>query len=254
MWGAEPDASASRADGRAGLPDARVQLVLLVALTVSTFASRSWRGVVLAAALLVPTVACARVSAPRLLRGLRPTVVVLALALLANAVVVGSGGVTLSDEGAARGALACARILVVVGAALVVAFSVTAEQAAEALAGLLAPLRHLGVPVGDVSLATSVALRFVPVVSEEVTRVTSAQRARGARFGEGNVVERARQWGRVLVPVSVGLFRRSDELALALYDRCYGVGERTRMMPTLGRRDVAWLVGGLVACVAVWAL
>lgn len=233
-------------------PDPRVQVALLVTLSVAVFAAHSWRGVAVGACVLVVLLVVASVPVSTLARGLRPTAVVLAFALLANAVVLTAGGPRLSHAGALRGALAVARIVIVVGYAEVAASSVTAEQVAGALSWSIRPLGRLGLPVGDVSLATTVALRFVPVVSDELRRVTAAQRSRGARVNEGSLGERLGQWGRVLVPVVVGLFRRSDELAQALYDRCYGQGAATSLLPRPTRRDALALAAGLAVSLVVW--
>lgn len=232
--------------------DARVKVVLLVVLSVAVFAARSWRGVALSAALLVGLLALSRVSGRDVARGVRPTAVVLAFALLANALLATPGGVAFSYEGALRGVLAVCRIVVVVGFALVVAATTSSPQVADAVGALIRPLGRLSLPVGDVSMATSVALRFIPVVSQELDRVSAAQRARGARLGEGGLAVRMAQWGQVLVPVVVGLFRRSDELALALYDRCYGQAVRTPMLPALSARAWAELALGLGFAALVW--
>ena len=93
-------------------------------------------------------------------------------------------------------------------------------------------------------MVISVALRFIPLTVEEAERIRCAQRARGARLDEGGVVRHLRGWVQVLVPLLVGLFRRADELACAMVDRCYA-GERTSMTRPLARRDRAVLLGGL---------
>ena len=113
---------------------------------------------------------------------------------------------------------------------------------ADGMAALMAPLARLGVPVGGLSMAVSVALRFIPLASEEVERIRCAQRARGARLDEGGVIRRLSGWGQVLVPLVVSLFRRADELAAAMEDRCF-TGEQTSMRGRLSYGDVAVLLG-----------
>lgn len=226
--------------------DARVKVVLLLMASVATFAAGSAAGLALAAAGLVAALAASGTSPARVLLALRPALVVLAFSLLANTVVlVGQPGLSLA--GLARSAQAVARIILVVGLALVFSSTTTAPATAEAVALLLGPLRRLGVPVGAVSTMTSVALRFIPLTVEEVMRIRASQRARGARLDEGGVLRRLGSWGQVLVPLVVSLFRRADEMGRAMEDRCY-TGEQTSLMgPLLASDRMALVVG------AVWA-
>ena len=91
-----------------------------------------------------------------------------------------------------------------------------------ALRSLLGPLRRVHFPVDDAATALSLAVRFVPVLGEELARVRNAQASRGARFDSGGLVARLQAWGRVLVPLFVGAFRRADRVAVAMDARCYG--------------------------------
>ena len=97
-------------------------------------------------------------------------------------------------------------------------------------------------------MSSSIALRFIPLTVEEVERIRCAQRARGARLDEGGLAARLRSWAQVLVPLVVGLFRRADELSLAMVDRCY-TGDQTSLMGPLAPRDWLALLGGVL-----WAL
>lgn len=226
--------------------DARVKLVALLLASIASFASSAPAGLVMAAAGLVVALGASRTSAREVLSGLRPALVVLAFSLLANSVViVGQPGVSLA--GLVRGATAVLRIVLVVGFALVFSSTTMPPVIADSLASLLSPLRRVGVPVGDLATMLSVALRFIPITMEEAERIRAAQRARGARLDEGGVLARLRGWGQVLVPLLVSLFRRADELASAMADRCYG-GQQTSLSEPPTSREVAVLL----ACV-VWA-
>lgn len=232
--------------------DPRVKALLLLAASVASFASPAPPGLAVAALGLVLGLAASRTSPRAVLAGLRPAAVVLALSLLANAVVlVGQPGV--SVEGLLRGATAVCRIALVVGFALVFSATTVPPAIADALAALLSPLARVGVPVGGLATAASLALRFIPLTMEEVDRIRCAQRARGARLDEGGPLVRLRGWAQVLVPLIVGLFRRADELASAMADRCY-TGEQTSLMAPPRTRDAVVLACGLAwAAVAVLA-
>lgn len=229
--------------------DARVKLVALLLASAAAFAC-SPAGLAVVAVGLALALLASRTSPYEVLCGLRPALVVLAFSLLANAVVlVGQPGLSLA--GLARGALAVCRIALVVGFALVFSATTMPPAIADALASLLSPLRRLGLPVGDLAMMLSMALRFIPLTMEEVDRIRCAQRARGARLDEGGPLVRLRGWAQVLVPLIVGLFRRADELASAMADRCY-TGEQTSLMAPPRTRDVVALACGLAwAAVAV---
>ncbi len=125
---------------------------------------------------------------------------------------------------------------------------------AEALLGMLAPLRSLHLPVDSLATVASLALQFVPVVHEQLERVRDAQRARGARVGEGGPVRKVLSWVPVLIPLCVGLFRRSEALGRAMEARCYrSVGRTGLVVLRLRPTDVAVLAAGTVlAAVCVW--
>lgn len=227
--------------------DPRVKLVILLVSTLASFCAPAPWGMLVVCAGLAAALVASRTSPATVLLGLRPAAVVLAISVLSNAIVlVGQPGV--SPEGLARSAVVVARIALVVGFALVFSSTTAPPAIADGIAALMAPLRRAGVPVGALAMSASVALRFIPLTVEEADRIRCAQRARGARLDEGGPVRRLRGWAQVLVPLIVGLFRRADELAQAMTDRCY-TGEQTDMMGSLSPRDVIVLLG----C-AAWAV
>lgn len=235
--------------------DARVKLACLLAATVALFAAH---GTLALAAMAVAVLAAARLgglSARELAQGLRPTAVILAFSLLANAFVAdGTASLTLvgplgiSYPGLARGALAVGRIAVLVFAALVLSATTSSTAVADALTSLMAPLGRLGVPVGDIAMTVSIALRFIPLTAEELARIRDAQRARGVDFAQGSVPARVRRWLSVLAPLVVALFRRADDLAQAMAERCYRGRGRTRLTRPMRPSDLLVLVVVAIGC------
>ena len=232
--------------------DARAKLVLLLIATAASFAApASWGLAVVAAGLAVALVA-SKTSPATVLLGLRPAAVILLLSLVSNAVVlIGQPGFSLA--GLTRSAVVICRIALVVGFALSFSATTAPPAIADAIASLLAPLGRLGAPVGGVAMSSSIALRFIPLTVEEMERIRCAQRARGARLDEGGLTARLRSWAQVLVPLVVGLFRRADELASAMCDRCY-TGEQTALLGRLTAMDWAALLGGVLWAVATMLL
>lgn len=243
--------------------DARVKIAVLLVATLGVFtAADAWEWCFWFAALAV-TVFSARMGARDVLRGMRPVAIILMFTLVANLVscdghgaVPLAGPARLDPAGGMRGVTAVVRILILVGFSLAVSSSTTATQISDAVVRLLRPLAHFGMPVAALGTVLSLALRFIPLVSEELGRIRLAQRARGARFDEGGLVERIRIWGSVLTPLMVGLFRRADRLAEAMSARCYDASSEGRLpVPRpLGRRDRALLVVSLMSMAAVIAV
>ena len=158
------------------------------------------------------------------------------------------GPVRLDLDGGMRGLAAVARIMLLVGFSLAVSSSTTGTQISDATVRLLRPAARMGAPVAALGTVLSLALRFIPLVSEELGRIRLAQRARGARFDEGFLFERIRVWGSVLTPLMIGLFRRSDRLADSMAARCYDASASGRLPAPrpLGPGDRAVLAGGLL--------
>lgn len=262
--------------------DARVKIVLLVVYTVALFAVVRWAGLAVGAVALGVVAAAGRLPLGRMLGSLKPLYAILAITLLFGCLTAGAEGarawagafglqdgvlahapiiplageLRFSPAGFEAALFNVARIALLVIASMVVASSTPAEALMDALRSLLGPLRRLRFPVDDAATVLSLAMRFVPVLGEELARVRDAQRSRGACFDAGDPVVRLRAWGRVLVPLFVGAFRRVDRVAVAMDARCYGASPaRTSLNErTFGARDAAQLAAGLAVCAACVAL
>lgn len=256
LGGYTPHAPAARVD-------ARVKLILLLLATVGVFTAQS--PVVLSAwaVVLFGALGAARMRPSRILSAMRPVAIVLTFTLIANlvscdgrATIELAGPVGLDPAGGLRGLLAVVRIVLLVGFSLVVAASTTGTQLSDACVRLLRPCARWGVPVGPLGTVLSLALRFIPLVSEELNRIRLAQRARGASFDNGTVIERIGVWTSVLTPLMIGLFRRADRLAEAMSARCYDAVSAGRLPAPrpLGSLDRRVLVVGTGLAIALSAV
>jgi energy-coupling factor transport system permease protein len=240
--------------------DPRAKLGLTVAFTVLLFAAQGWRGLATAGMVAALAVAISRVPFKLAARGLVPVFWLLMFTLVANSLVWGSGptGVVVrlgslgvSGPGFARGAFFAVRIVLLVLGTSLVTLTTSPVALTDALSQLMRPLRHVRVPVDDVAMMFSIALRFIPTTAEEADKIVIAQTARGARFDEGGLIRRAKAWVPVLVPLFVNLFKRADDLAIAMESRCYtGVG-RTRLHERrMHAADWATLIVGVTLMIA----
>lgn len=242
--------------------DARVKVTLLLVATAALFAARAPWALAMWAMLCLLVLRASGIGGKAVARALKPVALLFAFIVCANLVscdgsadVAIAGSVGISTVGAARAATAVARIIMLVCLALSVAESTTPTKLAHACTSLMRPLGHIGVPIEDVGLVLAMALRFIPVVSEEAGRIRLAQRARGVNFDEGSVLRRVRAWAAVLTPLVVGLFRRADRVAESMDARCYGQRSsgKHRRVP-LQPADKLVLLGGLVVMAVLTVL
>lgn len=219
--------------------DARAKIAWAAGISVAAFSTDSLTGLALLGGLIALVVWLSRVPPRLALRGMRAVGLLLGFTLAVHGLEWGGdtagavrlvGDLHVSPSGLLEGLFFSARIVVLVVGTSVVTLTSTPMAITEALERIMAPLRSLRVPVTDVAMMLTIALRFIPTTATEAENIVVAQAARGARFDEGGPVARARAYVPVLIPLFVNLFRRADDLAVAMESRCYRGGEhRTRM-------------------------
>lgn len=222
--------------------DVRVKIGLLVAYSVALFCTENLLGLGVAAALLAAVASVGDVPVARLLREGAFAYLIVGFLLVYN----------VTASGWLAGIAVALRLLLLVWASLLLTALSTPAELSEGLRRLLSPLGRLGLPVRDFTTSLSIALRFMPLLSEELRAVRAAQASRGAAFEDAGLVRRLRAYGHLMVPVLVGLFRRADRLAAAMEARCYGAsGESTSLVERrFSVGDGAILLFGVAVCVA----
>lgn len=218
--------------------DPRVKLVGTILYIVSLFLFEQFLGFAAALTFFFGVVLLSRVPFRYILRGLRPILVLLLFTVLFN-VFLTKGTVLvqwwifkITKEGLYRGGfMGCRLILLILGSSLMT-FTTTPNQLTDGLESLLTPLRLLRVPVHDIAMMMSIALRFIPILLEETDKIMKAQQARGADFETGSILKRAKAMLPIFIPLIVSAFRRAFDLAQAMEARCYRGGDgRSKMKP-----------------------
>lgn len=146
------------------------------------------------------------------------------------------------------------RLVYLVVGSSIMTLTTTPNQLTDGLERLLSPLRRMGVPVHEIAMMMSIALRFIPILMEETDKIMKAQIARGADFETGNIFQKAKGLVPLLVPLFISAFRRADDLAMAMEARCYHGGEgRTQMKPLCykGRDYAAYGIALIYLAVSV---
>ena len=162
--------------------------------------------------------------------------------------------IKITREGLKNAVFMVLRVMLLVAGTFLLTYTTSPLAITDGLERLLGPLKKIGVPVYELSLMMSIALRFIPTLIEETDRILSAQKARGADFETGRLRDRAKALLPLLIPLFVSAFRRADELALAMECRCYSGGEGRSRMKELrfaGRDILALGLGAVMLALAI---
>lgn len=225
--------------------DPRTKLLVFAGLLLALFRAGIAGSAVLVA-LLAGLVALARVPRARVLGSLRALSWIFGLTFLFQTLWVGPSRLGGFAAGAETGLWMTLRLAGMVLAATLLTFTTEPIRLADGLARLFGFLERVRIPVRDLAMVLTLALRFLPTVLEEAQRIVTAQRARGARF-EGGPVTRARRLLPLAVPLFVGCVHRADTLALAMEARGYrGAARRTQLDPLAFRPADGWALAGLM--------
>jgi energy-coupling factor transport system permease protein len=216
--------------------DARAKILSTGILAVGLFLVDSVAGLLLISAAVILLVAASRVPPRVFLNFLKPVALIVALTVLFQVFFSREGEALLEwgflqvhEGGLFRGLFLALRILLLVSTAALLTATTAPVELADGIEDLLSPLKRLRFPAHELAMMITIALRFIPTLHEEAQKITRAQAARGADFSEGGPIRRARAMLPVLVPLTIGAFRRADELAEAMESRGYRGGEgRTR--------------------------
>ena len=235
--------------------DPRTKILVVIIFIVALFLAVDW---ISYAVMFLITAMCVKLSSIRLkslMKGLKPLVFIILLTGILNLFYTKEGTVlfdwwifTVTTGGIKRAFLMVVRIMLLVCGTLLLTYTTSPLALTDGLEMLLNPLKKIKVPVHEMSMMMSMALRFIPTLIEETDKIMSAQKARGADFSTGKLTERAKALLPLLVPLFVSSFRRADELAVAMESRCYHGGEGRTRMKTLKMAPRDWL------CFLFWAL
>ena len=217
--------------------DPRTKLVLLIVYIVSLFLAVNWFSYAVMFIFLVFTIAISKIPLKSILNGMKPLVMILVFTGILNIFfttgekpLVSFWVIHIYAEGIVKAVLMMARILMLITGTFLLTYTTSPIALTDGLEALLGPLKVLKVPVHELAMMMCIALRFIPTLIEETDKIMSAQKARGADFESGNLIQRVKALIPILVPLFISAFRRADELATAMECRCYQGGEgRTKM-------------------------
>lgn len=237
--------------------DPRTKLIAVCLYIVALFNAESWisYGIVLIVTALCMTTS--KIHPRHIFSGMKPMIIIIVLTAFLNAFYTKGTpiypGWIVTYEGIDKAIKMVLRIVLLITGTFLLTYTTSPIELTDGLEILLAPMKKIKVPVHEMTMMMSMALRFIPTLIEETDKIMSAQKARGADFETGGLVKRAKALIPILVPLFVSSFKRADDLAVAMECRCYHGGEgRTRMkVLKLERRDVIALILSLLFTVLV---
>ncbi len=242
--------------------DPRTKLLLVILYIVGLFCANSVLTYGIMAAVFLACARISRVGARALVRGLKPVLLIIIFTGILNLFFTPGdylfqfGVLHISRQGIEMAVRMVLRIMLLIMGTFLLTYTTSPIRLTDGLERLLGGLKKLRVPVHELAMMMSIALRFIPTLIEETDKIMSAQKARGADFESGNLFHKAKALIPILVPLFISAFRRADELAVAMECRCYHGGEgRTKLNPLkYAARDYWALVCGAVITAGVIVL
>ena len=219
--------------------DPRVKLVTTIVFIISLFVAKGVVGYAIASLFLAMVIRMSRVPFSYMTKGLKAIIMILMLTVLFNLFLIDGdfvlwrfGFLRITDKGLKTAVFMAVRLIYLILGSSIMTLTTTPNDLTDGLEKLLGPLKKLHVPVHEIAMMMSIALRFIPILLEETDKIMKAQIARGADFETGNLLQKAKAMVPLLVPLFISAFRRANDLAMAMEARCYHGGNgRTKMKP-----------------------
>lgn len=243
--------------------DPRTKILLVTLYIVALFCAK---GIVTYGILALCLAICVRISKvglKSLVKGLKPVLFIILFTGILNLFftpgdyyVFELGFLHVSNVGLRNAVFMVLRIMLLIMGTFLMTYTTSPISLTDGLERLLGGLKKLHVPVHELAMMMSIALRFIPTLIEETDKIMCAQRARGADFDSGNLIQKAKAMIPILVPLFISAFRRADELATAMECRCYHGGEGRTKLHVLKyeSRDYVALVLGVLVLAAILIL
>ena len=216
--------------------DARMKIMLILFLMISVFVCKNYVALALAFCVTLLLVAISKIKPSVILKGIKPIIIILLFTTFLNIFYSTGEPIAklwifkITERGLNNALFMGTRIILLVVIGLMLTYTTTPTSLTDAIEALLKPLKVLGADTHSLAMIMTIALRFIPILIEEVDKIMAAQKSRGADMESGGLIKRAKAVVPILIPLFVSSFRRANELADAMECRCYRGGEgRTKM-------------------------
>lgn len=226
--------------------DPRVKFAATLLYIISLFIFDNIAGYIVAAIFVFAVIKLSRVPFKFIVKGMKTILFLLLITVVFNMIltpgepIISFWKIKITKEGLKIAGLMAIRLTFLIFGSSLMTLTTTPNQLTDGMEKLMAPLKKIKVPVHEIAMMMSIALRFIPILLEETDKIMKAQIARGADFENGNIVKKAKNMIPLLVPLFISAFRRANDLAMAMEARCYRGGDnRTKMKPLkYEKRDI----------------
>lgn len=242
--------------------DPRSKIIFTVLFIAAIFLCKGLVSYGITLLILLMMIGISKVQPRVFLKGMKPVVFIVVCTAILNlfytsGTVLWSWGILkITEEGIWKAGFMVLRILMLIACTLLLTYTTSPILLTDGLEKLLRPLKKLNFPVHELSMMMSIALRFIPTLIQETDKIISAQKARGADFDSGNLIQKAKALIPILIPLFISSFRRAEELAIAMECRCYHGDEGRTSLRQLryAGRDYGLIVFSIVLCAGIVVL
>ena len=223
--------------------DPRVKLISTIMFIASLFLAKNFIGYLIAAIFLIAVIKISKVPFRYMIKGMKAIIFLLCITVTFNLFLTPGETLltiwklTITKEGLRISIFMAMRLTFLIIGSSLMTLTTTPNNLTDGMEKVLNPLKVIKVPVHEIAMMMSIALRFIPILLEETDKIMKAQIARGADFESGNLIKKAKSLVPLLVPLFISAFRRANDLAMAMEARCYrGGNHRTKMNPLKYRK------------------
>ena len=242
--------------------DPRSKIIFTVLFIAAIFLCKGLVSYGITLLILLMMIGISKVQPRVFLKGMKPVVFIVVCTAILNlfytsGTVLWSWGILkITEEGIWKAVFMVLRILMLIACTLLLTYTTSPILLTDGLEKLLRPLKKLHFPVHELSMMMSIALRFIPTLIQETDKIISAQKARGADFDSGNLIQKAKALIPILIPLFISSFRRAEELAIAMECRCYHGDEGRTSLRQLryAGRDYGLIVFSIALCAGIVVL
>lgn len=242
--------------------DPRSKIIFTVLFIAAIFLCKGLVSYGITLLILLIMIGISKVQPRVFLKGMKPVVFIVVCTAILNlfytsGTVLWSWGILkITEEGIWKAGFMVLRILMLIACTLLLTYTTSPILLTDGLEKLLRPLKKLNFPVHELSMMMSIALRFIPTLIQETDKIISAQKARGADFDSGNLIQKAKALIPILIPLFISSFRRAEELAIAMECRCYHGDEGRTSLRQLryAGRDYGLIVFSIALCAGIMVL
>lgn len=242
--------------------DPRSKILFTVLFIAAIFLCKGLVSYGITLLILLMMIGISKVQPRVFLKGMKPVVFIVVCTAILNlfytsGTVLWSWGILkITEEGIWKAGFMVLRILMLIACTLLLTYTTSPILLTDGLEKLLRPLKKLNFPVHELSMMMSIALRFIPTLIQETDKIISAQKARGADFDSGNLIQKAKALIPILIPLFISSFRRAEELAIAMECRCYHGDEGRTCLRQLryAGRDYGLIVFSIALCAGIVVL